>query len=105
MLKERLVARPVLALYNAETAIEVHTDASKLGLGGILLQKQSDGSWRPVAYFSRSTNPMEQVYHSYELETLALVETVKRFRVYLVGVHFKAVTDCPAVRATLLKRD
>ena len=105
MLKERLVARPVLALYNAETAIEVHTDASKLGLGGILLQKQSDGSWRPVAYFSCSTNSMEQAYHSYELEILALVETVKRFRVYLVGVHFKAVTDCPAVRATLLKRD
>ena len=105
MLKERLVARPVLALYNAEAAIEVHTDACKLGLGGILLQQQPDGSWRPVAYFSRSTNPMEQVYHSYELETLALVETVKRFRVYLVGVHFKAVTDCSAVRATLLKRD
>ena len=49
MLKERLVARPVLALHNAEAAIEVHTDACKLGLGGILLQHQSDGSWRPVA--------------------------------------------------------
>ena len=48
---------------------------------------------------------MEQAYHSYEFETLTLVDTVKRFRDYLMGVHFKAVTDCLAVRATLLKRD
>ena len=34
-----------------------------------------------------------------------LVETVKLLRVYLLGVHFKAVTDCSAVRATMLKRD
>ena len=94
MLKERLFARYVLALNNAEAAIEVHTVACKLGLGGILLQHQSDRSWRPVADFSLSTNPLEQVFRSYELETLALVETVKQFRVYLVGVHFKAVTDC-----------
>ena len=38
MLKQRLVAKPVLVLYNAEAVIEVHTDARKLGFGGILLQ-------------------------------------------------------------------
>lgn len=48
---------------------------------------------------------MISYFSSYELETLALVESVKRFRVYLLGVHFKMVTDCSAVRATLLKRD
>ena len=38
MLMQRLVAKPVLVWYNAETVIEVHTDACKLGFGGILLQ-------------------------------------------------------------------
>lgn len=46
-----------------------------------------------------------QMYHSYELETMALIESVKRFRVYLLGVHFKAMTDCAALRATMLKKD
>ena len=31
MLKERLVARPILALCNAEAATDVHTDARKVG--------------------------------------------------------------------------
>ena len=67
-LKQLLVERPILALYDGEVPTEVHTDACKL-------------------------------------EILALVDMVRRFRVYLVGVHFKTVTDCSTVRATLLKRD
>lgn len=44
------------------------------------------------------------MYHSNELELLAVVETIKRFRVYLVGIHFN-VTDCSAVTATMAKKD
>ena len=49
-----MVAKPVLVLYNAEAVIEMHPDTCKSGLDEILLQHQSDGSWCPVAYFSRS---------------------------------------------------
>lgn len=104
-LKSKLVERPVLAVYNRELPIEVHCDASKLGLGGILLQKQSESTLKPVFYFSRSTTADEQKYHSYELETLAVVETLKKFRIYLVGNNFKVVTDCNSLRFTLTKRD
>lgn len=45
------------------------------------------------------------MYHSYELETLAVVETLRRFRVYVVEKNVKVVTDCTAVRSTLTKRD
>lgn len=56
-LKESLINRPVLALYNSKAETELHTDASKWGLGGILMQrdKEADGAWRPVEYFSRTT--------------------------------------------------
>lgn len=104
-LKASLTDRPVLALYNGEATTELHTDASSLGVAGILMQKQANGHFQPVSYYSRATTQAEQSWHSYELETLAVVEAVKRFRVYLVGVHFKVVTDCTAVRATLLKKD
>nr|CAI5824178.1 unnamed protein product [Callosobruchus analis] len=63
-LKERLVSRPLLAVYDSRADIELHTDASKLGVSGILLQKAKDGQWRPVEYFSRATTIQEQMYHS-----------------------------------------
>ncbi|CAK1589652.1 unnamed protein product [Parnassius mnemosyne] len=87
------------------TAKQLHTDASKLGLGVILRQQQPDGAIKPIAYFIRVTSKEEQFYHSYELETLAVVESLKRFLIYLVGIPVKVITDCAALRATLIKKD
>lgn len=103
-LKKVLTTRPLLSLYRREGAIEVHTDASSKGIAGILLQQQ-DGNLKPISYFSRKTSKDESMYHSYELETLAVVESLRRFRIYLVGNHFKVVTDCSAVRYTFQKKD
>lgn len=101
-----LTQRPVLAIYNPTYETELHTDASAAGLGGILLQRPDCKSpLRPVAYFSRQTTTDEQHFHSYELETLAVVASLKRFRVYLLGIEFKVVTDCNALRTTMTKRD
>ena len=38
ILKQLLVAEPVLVLNNREAVIKVHIDARKLGFGGIILQ-------------------------------------------------------------------
>lgn len=105
-LKEVLTSRPVLAIYNPEYETELHTDACLTGLGGILLQRQNRSlPLHPVAYFSRQTTAEEQRFHSYELETLAVVASLNRFRVYLLGIEFTIVTDCNALRTTLTKRD
>ncbi|CAK1579718.1 unnamed protein product [Parnassius mnemosyne] len=105
-LKRILTTRPVLAIYNPCYETELHNDASSSGLGGILLQRQSAAAaFRPIAYFSRQTTAEEQHFHSYELETLAVVASLNRFRVYLIGIDFKVVTDCNALRTTLSKRD
>lgn len=106
ILKDNLVDRPTLALYNPKLETELHTDASALGVGGILMQWQnSPRVLKPVAYFSRQTTPEERHLHSYELETLAIVCSLKKFRVYLLGLQFKVITDCHAIRTTLTKRD
>jgi hypothetical protein len=104
-LVQRLGERPVLALYNPEAPTELHTDASMHGVGGILLQYQSDETLHPICYYNRQTTKAEQNYHSYELETLAVVESMGRFRVYLLGKHFTVVTDCNAVRSTMMKKN
>jgi hypothetical protein len=40
-----------------------------------------------------------------DLETLAIVEAVEHFCVYLYGMHFTVFNDCNAIRATALKKD
>lgn len=42
-LKERLISSPIIALYNPQAQLEVHTDASKLGVGAIMLQDGGRG--------------------------------------------------------------
>lgn len=104
-LKQKLVSRPVLALYDPSLSTELHTDASKWGVGGILLQRQIDGELKPVAYYSRQTSSVEQHFSSYELETLAVVSSLSKFRPYLLGMPFTILTDCNSLRATFMKRD
>lgn len=105
-LKEALTSRPTLALYHPQAETELHTDASKIGYGAILLQKSvADDKFHPIYYYSRKTLPAEANYPSYELEVLAIISALKKFRVYLLGVSFKIVTDCSAFKMTMEKKD
>lgn len=99
-LKLILCTEPVLCLFDAERRHEIHTDASAAGLAGVLMQEQDDGKIHPVFYFSRHTTPAESRYSSHELEILAVVATLDRFRVYLIGKPFTIVTDCAAITTT-----
>lgn len=92
-LKFALTRRPVLALYDPSLEHEVHCDASSFGLAGILIQVNAKGQAQPVMYFSRATTEVESRYHSYELEALAVVESLKKFRYYLLGKHFKVRSE------------
>lgn len=105
-LKTVLTSEPVLRIYKPDAITELHTDASKLGYGAILLQKDTaDESFHPVHYMSRKTSDAEKKLHSYELEVLAVINALKKFQIYLQGIRFKIVTDCDAFRRTLDKRD
>jgi len=98
-LKDALTSKPVLTLYDPTKYHEIHTDASKLGIAGIMFQREEDGT-KPVFYYSRLCSDAESRYSSYALEILAITETLVRFRIYLLGSPFLVVTDCNAV-ATL----
>lgn len=86
-LKKRLIAAPVLAIYSPTKTTELHTDASSFGFGAALMQKQEDGK-----------------LNSFELETLAIIYALRRFRVYLEGIPFKIITDCNSLTMTLEKK-
>ena len=98
-LKAKLTERHLLAFYDRNADIELHTDESKEGLAGILLSRRGV-RWRPISFFSRKTTESESSYHSYDLEILAVVASIERFRQYLLGRPFVVKTDCSAVASS-----
>lgn len=105
-LKQLLCSDPVLRIFDIQLETELHTDASKFGYAAVLMQKDAtDGSMHPIHYMSRKTSDAQQKCSSYELEALAVVEGVKKFRKYLIGIPFKIVTDCEAFQKTLTKKE
>ncbi|XP_011701332.1 PREDICTED: uncharacterized protein K02A2.6-like [Wasmannia auropunctata] len=102
-LKRELTSSPILCVYNPKAITELHTDASSLGYGAILFQRQEDNALRPIAYFSKATTEVESKYHSFELETLAIVKAIERFHIYVQGINFKIVTDCNSLVLAMKK--
>lgn len=97
-LKHQLTDCPILSHFNEDWTTEVHTDASQVGLGAVLVQRDPDGAEHVVAYASRKLSDAESHYHSNELECLAVVWSVDdKFRHYLLGRHFTVVTDNTAI--------
>ena len=102
---DRLIDTPVLAFYNSTAKMELHTGASSYGYGAILVQQQQDLLMHPVLYFSRRTTEIESRHHSYELEIMAIIYALERFRVYLQGMNCTIVTDYSVVKLALSKKD
>ena len=100
---DHLTSKTLLSVFNPELPTQLHTDASSLGYGAVLLQK-SDGNLKVIGYFSKKTNRCEEKY-SYKMETLAVVIALKYFRIYLLGIQVTLVTDCNAVKSIATKKD
>ncbi|UYV68920.1 K02A2.6-like [Cordylochernes scorpioides] len=97
-LKESLTSKPVLHLYQVGLPCRLYCDASTQGIAGILKQVHPDGQIHPVQYFSRALRAHERNYTVSELECLAIVESVDKFRIYLTGIKFTIYTDHQALQ-------
>jgi transposase InsO family protein len=83
------IASPhVLSYFNADKNIVVQTDASKLGLGAVLLQEE-----KPVAYASRSLSSHEVNYSNIEREFLAVKFACQKFHDYVWNYDVLIQTD------------
>ena len=92
-MKEELSSDRVLALYHPDRDTVVSSDASSYGLGGVLLQQQTNGEWRPVMYSSRTLTETEQRYAQIEKEALGVTWACERFKDFLLGKQFHIHTD------------
>ena len=83
-LKAACLQAPILAFPDFDKPFLLEMDASGKGLGAVLLQKQSDGQYHPIAYASRIMTKTEQRYHSNKQEFLTLKWAVtEQFHEYL----------------------
>ena len=83
-----MVTSPVLILPDQTKDYEVYCDASRRGLGAVLMQEG-----RVVSYSSRPLKPHELNYATHDLELAAVVHALKTWIHFPIGNHCEVYTD------------
>ena len=82
------IAKSAITTIDQNIPLVVETDASDCAIAASLRQADC-----PVAFFSRTLSQAERRYPAIEKEAYAIVEALRKWRHYLIGRHFKLITD------------
>jgi hypothetical protein len=99
-LKRRLVTAPMLALPTESGNFIMYSDASKKGLGCVLMQNGN-----VIAYASRQLKPYKQNYPTHNLELAAVVFALKIWKHYLYGEQCKIYTDHKSLKYFFTRKE
>ncbi|WMV41068.1 hypothetical protein MTR67_034453 [Solanum verrucosum] len=99
-LKDRLTSASVLTLSESTNVFVVYCDASRVGLGCVLMQ-----NGKVIAYASRKLKVHEKNYPTYDLELAEVVFALKIWRHYLYGVHVDVFTDHKSLQYVFTQKD
>ena len=86
--KEEISRKITLPYFNPNSSTTLQTDASKKGLGAVLLQNS-----KPVMFVSRALTGSERNYQNLERECLVTIWGMKKFHYFLYGKRFMLETD------------
>ena len=99
-LKRRLTLTPILIVPEWGQRYTVYCDASKDGLGCVLMQ-----SGRVVTYGSKQIKSHEQNYPTHEMELATIVFTLKIWRHYMYGEQFEVFLDHKSLKYIFTRWD
>ena len=99
-LKKRLTTAPVLITPMSGEKYTVFCDASRVGLGCVLMQRG-----RVVAYASRQLKKHEENYPTHDLDLAAVVFALKLWRHYLYGESLEVFSDHKSLKYIFTQRD
>jgi RNase H-like domain found in reverse transcriptase/Reverse transcriptase (RNA-dependent DNA polymerase)/Retroviral aspartyl protease len=103
-LKAALTSDSVLMLPRMDQEFIIQSDASTVGIGAVLMQKDGE-AYRPVAFTSRTLTPAESNYCITELECLSLVNSLAKFKHYIAYQHCTIWTDHAALKNLMTMED
>jgi hypothetical protein len=99
-LKKKLTTAQVLIMPYIHKGFDVYCDASRQGLGCVLMQEG-----KVAAYASRQLRKHEQNYHTHDLELAAIVHALKIWRHYMIGNKCQIFTDHKSLKYIFTQRD
>jgi len=99
-LKQKLTTTPVLVLPSGTGGFVVYSDASKRGLGCVLMQHG-----KVIAYASRQLKPHEFNYPVHDLELAAIVFALRVWRHYLYGSQVQIFIDHKSLRYLMTQKE
>ena len=67
-------------MLDLQQSFEIETDASDYAMGAVLMQHQN-----PICYHSETFTTIVIIYPTYDKELYALVQSVKKWKHYLMG--------------------
>lgn len=91
--KELFTSASVLVHYRPNDPVVLSCDTSSYGVGAIPAHRNDAGWERPIAFASRGLASAVRNYSLLDKEVLAFVFGVTKFKQYLWGQAFEAVTD------------
>ena len=91
-LKNKLIGAPLLSHPNYDRPFVLDTDASNNSIAAVLSNLDSNTE-NPIAFASRVLTRTEVNYSTTKREALAIVQAVKWFRSYLLGIPFILRTE------------
>lgn len=98
VLKCALTSEPLLQYFDPNKKCTISVDASKDGLGAVLLQNDY-----PVAYASKTLNDTQKQYAQIEKELLAILYGCERFKQYIYGKNINIESDHKPLEAIFKK--
>jgi hypothetical protein len=99
-LKKRLTSAPMLILPDITKKLDIYCDASRQGLGFVLMQ---DG--KVVTYASRQLRKHEENYPTHDLELDTVVHALKIWRHYLIGHQCEIYSDHKSLKYIFTQND
>lgn len=104
-LKVALTESPVLRHPDFDRHFYIQCDASDVGVGGVLFQKDDEGNEHPVAFVSKKLTPAQKNYSVTERQCLAVVMYVKKFRPYIELMPFTVITDHSSLKWLMANKE
>ncbi|GKA67158.1 putative reverse transcriptase domain-containing protein [Tanacetum coccineum] len=100
LLKQKLCSAPILALPEGSEDFIAYCDASKKGLGAVLMQRE-----KVISYASRQLKIHEKNYTNHDLELGVVVFALNIWRHYLYGTKCTVFTDHKSLQHILDQKE